>query len=294
MTRWLVIGRTGQLAQALADRGGDDVVCAGSARADLRDADALKQAVSDVAPEVVINAGAYTSVDGAESEPDLAKALNETGPQALAEICAQRGIPLIHLSTDCVFDGTKDVPYTPQDTPHPLGVYGQSKYEGELAVRAAAEKSVIVRVSWIFSRYGKNFVRTMLDLARTREEVRVVCDQYGCPTHALSLAEGLLEIAQQVSRPGFDAWGVYHMAGAGETDRASMTERIFETSLRLGGPSARVNRVTTADFPTPAKRPLNARLDMSDTTCVFGVSLPDWTLGLDQTVEELLRETQTS
>lgn len=294
MTRCLVIGRTGQVAQALAVQGGADVVCVGSGQADLRDAEALMRAVMTVAPEVVINAGAYTSVDGAESEPDLARALNVTGPESLARICAQNDIPLIHLSTDCVFDGTKPTPYTPQDAPRPLGVYGLSKYDGEKAVLAAAKKCLVVRVSWIFSQFGRNFVRTMLDLARTRDEVSVVCDQYGCPTYALSLADGLLEAARQISRPGFNDWGIFHMAGAGEAERAGMAERIFETSRRRGGPTARVNRVETADYPTPATRPLNARLDMSDTTRVFGISLMDWTLGLEQTVERLLRETRAS
>ena len=290
MTRVLVIGKTGQVAQALALCGGEDVVCIGRPEADLSDADSLRRTLEAQQPDVVINAGAYTSVDGAESEPEMCRKLNVDGPGALAAVCAAYSVPLIHLSTDCVFDGMSQSPYKQADAANPLGVYGQSKLDGELAVRAVAPKSLIVRVSWIFSQFGKNFVRTMLDAAQTRPAVTVVSDQAGCPTYAPALAVGLLEIARQVADPEFSAWGTYHLAGSGETNRASMVRRIYEESRRHGGPSADVLPVLTADYPTPAQRPLNARLDMSDTTRVFGVELPDWTCGLEQMVGVLAEE----
>lgn len=294
MARYLVIGKSGQLAQALAQEGGADVHCAGHAEADLQDTKALGAALDRHLPKLVINAGAYTAVDKAETEPELCWALNVSGPETLARLCDTRGIPLIHLSTDCVFDGEKTSPYTPQDAVRPLCVYGQSKLDGELAVRATAARSLIVRVSWIFSHYGSNFVTTMLRLAETRKEVSVVNDQYGCPTHAPALARGLLQIAERVSVSGHNAWGVYHLAGAGETDRATMAELIYQSSLSHGGPVAQVRAIPTKDYPTPACRPLNARLDMSDTTRVFGVELPDWEEGLDETVQILTEEMKAS
>lgn len=285
----LVIGKSGQLAQAIAHLGASEVRCAGRDEADLRDRDALAATLERYSPRAVINAGAYTSVDGAQSEPDLCWQLNVDGPLALGELCAGREIPLLHLSTDCVFDGRKSTPYTPGDVPAPLDVYGKTKLEGEVAVRAVAPKSLIVRVSWIFSQFGGNFVSTMLRLAETRETVSVVCDQLGCPTYAPALAKALLEMAGQASCADFSNWGTYHLAGSGETNRAAMAQQIFAESRRHGGPSAEVVPIATADYPTPARRPLNARLDMADTERVFGVTLPDWREGLADTVPILLR-----
>ncbi|MAN45841.1 MAG: dTDP-4-dehydrorhamnose reductase [Alphaproteobacteria bacterium] len=294
MARYLVIGKSGQLAQALAQEGGADVYCAGHTEADLRDPDALDRALGQNAPKLVINAGAYTAVDKAEAEPDLCRAVNVSGPGSLARLCDARGIPLIHLSTDCVFDGEKATPYTPQDRAAPLCVYGQSKLDGERAVREVAGRCLIVRVSWIFSQYGSNFVTTMLRLAETRDEVSVVNDQYGCPTYAPALARAILQIAEQVSVSGNHAWGTYHLAGAGETDRATMAQLIYQASARHGGPIAHVKSIPTENYPTPARRPLNARLDMSDTTRVFGVELPDWEEGLNETVRALVKEMKAS
>ncbi|MBD3768961.1 MAG: dTDP-4-dehydrorhamnose reductase [Rhodobacterales bacterium] len=286
----LVIGKSGQMAQALAHVGGDGVVCIGRPEVDLLDGSSLMRAIESCQPGAVINAGAYTAVDGAESDPAMAHALNVTGPENLAGACAAHGLPLIHLSTDCVFDGEKPEPYVPDDKTCPLGVYGRSKLEGEVAVRGRAPHTLVVRVSWIFSRFGKNFVWTMLKLAQTRPSLTVVRDQLGCPTHAPALAEGLLEMARQAAAPGFEAWGVYHLAGRGEINRALMAQKIFEYSREIGGPFAEVIPIQTADYPTPAERPLNARLDMSETTRVFGVELPDWEAGLRETVDGLVEE----
>lgn len=294
MSEILVIGKSGQMAQALAHAGAADMHCAGREEADLLNANAMATALDAHTPRIVINTGAYTAVDKAESEPDLCRALNVHAPAALAKLCHERGIPLLHLSTDCVFDGEKPTPYLPQDATSPVGVYGQSKLDGELAVRSAAPRSLVMRVSWIFSHFGSNFVTTMLRLAATRDEVSVVDDQYGCPTHAPALAEALLQIAHNADRSGFGDWGTYHLAGAGETDRASMARQIFEASARHGGPVAKVKGIPTSAYPTPARRPLNARLDMSDTTRVFGTTLPVWTEGLEDTVRVWVRELRSS
>lgn len=286
----LVIGRTGQVAQALAHVGGPDIICIGRPDADLKIAVSLEHALDRHKPAAVINAGGFTLVDKAESEPGEARALNVDGPRDLARACGARGIPLIHLSTDCVFDGENARPYRPDDAPAPICTYGRTKLDGELAVADELGRHLIVRVSWIFSRFGHNFARTMLSLARTRDRVSVVSDQVGCPTHALALASALLDIATQVADPGFDAWGTYHLAGRGETDRASLAREIFAVSAGNGGPVAAVDDVLTSAYPTPARRPLNARLDMSRTTDVFGVTLPAWQEGLAAAVPVLIQE----
>lgn len=287
----LVIGRTGQVAQALASLGHPGLILAGRPDADLADTASLARTLERTSPTLVINTGAFTSVDGAESEPVAAMAINADGPASLAALCESARIPLIHLSTDCIFDGKKASAYTPDDVAGPLGVYGATKLAGEHAVAAAASRYLNIRVSWVFSQFGSNFVRTMLNAARTHEEVTVVDDQSGCPTHAPVLAAALVKIAEAACAPSFAAWGPYHLAGAGETDRASMARAIYAESARRGGPQARVRAVSTADYPTPAARPLNARLDMTRTTDVFGVTLPDWRACLSETVAEILKET---
>lgn len=286
----LVIGRTGQVAQALAHAGGARVVCLGRPDADLNNPASLAQALDRQAPVSVINAGGFTLVDRAEAEPDEARRLNVDGPRALALACRERGVPLVHLSTDCVFDGHLPRPYRPDDATNPICTYGQTKLDGEHAVADVLAGHLIVRVSWVFSRFGHNFVRTMLSLASTRDEVSVVSDQVGCPTYAPALADTLLIMTQRIAEPGFGAWGTYHLAGQGDTDRASLARHIFAASARHGGPVARVNDVPTSAYPTPAARPLNARLDMTRTADVFGVSLPPWQDGLEATVPVLIQE----
>ncbi|MBA3067796.1 MAG: dTDP-4-dehydrorhamnose reductase [Hyphomonas sp.] len=283
----LVIGKQGQLALCLGAAGHKDVVCLGRPEVDLADETLLARVLNMVTPKIVINAGAYTSVDGAESDAENAFALNRAGPAALARLCAARGIPLIHISTDCVFDGEKAGPYEPDDEARPLSVYGESKWQGEEAVRQLCPQHLIVRVSWVFSEYAHNFVRTLLHLARTRDELTVVEDQVGYPTYCPDIAEGLLTMAAAAVQPGFAAWGTYHLAGMDETDRASMADAIFAASRHLGGPSARVIGVPTSDYPTPAKRPLNARLASTTTFLTFGIRLPDWKTRLEHSVRVL-------
>lgn len=288
--RVLIIGRSGQLARALVCRAPDDVTirAAGRPDTDLERPETLRKALDTAEPDLVINAGAYTAVDTAENDESAAYAINAHGPANLAKTCAQTGIPLVHISTDCVFDGEKATPYEEDDAARPLGIYGRSKLAGEEAVRANCEKCLVVRVSWVFSRFGRNFVKTMLALAETRDRIQVVCDQIGCPTHAEDLADGLFRMSLQAAQPDFNQWGLYHLAGTGETDRASMAEHIFADSRRLGGPFATIEPVPTRSYPTPARRPLNARLDAARAEGVFGVRLPHWRDRLTATVSECL------
>ena len=286
----LVIGRNGQLARSLSAVGGTRVMCVGRPEIDLANCGSISSAFAAVAPRVVINAGAYTSVDQAESEIADAFAINRDGPASLALLCRAAGIPLIHISTDCVFDGTKSQPYDPEDIAQPLSVYGQSKLEGEQAVRGSFSQHIIVRVSWVFSEFSHNFVRTMLQLAQSRTEVAVVNDQVGFPTYAPALAFGLLKIADLSIEPSFAGWGTYHLAGTEAIDRAGMARAIFQESRSLGGPSAHVCAVPTASYPTPARRPLNARLSSLKANRAFGVEVPDWRAGLSKSLAVLVPE----
>jgi dTDP-4-dehydrorhamnose reductase len=286
----LVLGKQGQLAQCLAAAKRKDVVRLGRPDVDLTDTASMARALDAVKPSVVINAAAYTFVDKAESEPGACFAVNRDGPAELAKLCAARGTVLIHVSTDCVFDGEKASPYEPDDATRPLGVYGRSKLEGEQAVAAACPRHLNVRVSWVFSQYAHNFVRTMLTLARTRSEVTVVDDQIGYPTYCPDLAAGLLKMADAAVKPGFEDWGTYHLAGLEETDRASMADAIFAASRHVGGPSAQVIGVPTSEYPTPAKRPLNSRLASTMAFRKFGLRLPDWKAGLAKSVAVLVPE----
>ena len=223
-------------------------------------------------------------------ERDLAEAVNHHGPKLLAEWCADAGAPLLHMSTDCVFDGAKQSGYVETDLPAPLSAYGRSKAAGETAVAKSAQKHLIVRVGWVHSQFGKSFPRTMLQLASTRDEVTVVNDQFGRPTHALDIASGLLDMLEACHRPDFNAWGVYHLAGHGEVDRAAMAEAIFEDSAAKSGPTAHVRHVSTHAFGATANRPLNARLDSPRAEQVFGLRLPDWRGRVRDTVACILEQ----
>ena len=244
------------------------------------------------APDLVVNAAAYTAVDKAEQEPAAAHAINALGAGATAEAAAGLGIPVIQVSTDYVFDGAKPDPYTEDDPTGPLGSYGRSKLEGEAAVAAANPRHVILRTAWVYAPYGQNFVRTMLRLAATRPELGVVADQHGCPTAARDIAATILGVAAQLlTHPDDKARrGVFHMAAQGEAVWADVAEAIFGRSAALGGPSATVRRITTADYPTPARRPANSRLDCSKLQRLYGIALPPWRVSLESCVERLVAE----
>jgi len=276
----LVVGSNGQLGWELCQRGerhGFEVVGLDLPEFDLTDASEAKKAVSQSDALLVINASAYTAVDKAESEPDAAFAVNRDGPAHLASLCHEREIPLIHISTDYVFDGMKKGLYKETDPVSPLGVYGRSKAEGESAVRERLDEHLIIRTAWLYGINGNNFVKTMLRLGRERETVQVVADQYGCPTNAADLAEAIFNIASQIHAGRATAWGTYHYCGRGVTTWHGFAEAIFDEAKKHD--SFRVKTVapiTTDQYPTPARRPANSALDCSLIEEQFGIHTRPW------------------
>ena len=291
--RVVVTGREGQVARSLLERGraaGHVIVPVGRPALDLEgERDGIIEAIGDGQPDVVVSAAAYTAVDKAESEPDLAFAINKRGAGAVARAARMLGVPLVHLSTDYVFDGSKPSPYTEEDEPHPTGVYGASKLAGERAVAAETANSAILRTAWVYSPFGGNFVKTMLRLAGDREEVGVVADQHGNPTSALDIADGVLAVAANLlGSPDPALRGIFHMTAAGDATWADFAEAIFAASAACGGSTARVKRIATADYPTAARRPANSRLDCAKLERSHGISLPNWRSSTETVVARLL------
>lgn len=276
----LVFGQSGQVARELAALA-PEAAFLGRDRADLTDPAACVAALRASGARAVINAAAYTAVDRAESEPDIAGLVNGQTPGALARACADLGIPFVHISTDYVFDGSGHTPWRPGDPVAPLGVYGRSKAAGEAAVRAAGGQHVILRTSWVFSAHGTNFVKTMLRLGAERSHLRVVADQTGGPTPAAEIAAALLRITEAL-RAGA-AGGTYHYAGAPATSWACFARETF----RQAGLSVTVEDIASEAYPTPARRPLNSRLDMASTETDFGLTAPDWRQGLARVLAAL-------
>jgi len=293
--RIIVVGKEGQVARSLAERArahGAQAVLVGRPKLDLADPSGIEDALIDTGGDVIVNAAAYTAVDQAESDRELAEAINGIGAGVVAGAAASMNVPVIHLSTDYVFDGTADRPYREDDPVSPLGVYGASKLLGEEAVAAEAENHVILRTAWVYSPFGKNFVKTMLRLAGEREEVGIVADQRGSPTSALDIADGIIAVSRNlIERPEDRSLrGLFHMAGTGFATWAEFAAGIFAVSSRLGGPSAKVRPIATTDFPTPAKRPANSRLDCTKLKEVHGVVLPPWRSSLEVCVKRLIEE----
>lgn len=290
--RLLVTGTQGQVVTSLVEhaaaRPGIEVVAMGRPVLDLSDALSIRAAVDRTEPDIVISAAAYTAVDQAEDEPDIAFAINATGAGAVAEAAALAGVPVIHLSTDYVFSGEGDHAYTEDDPTGPISIYGKSKLEGERLVAAANPRHVILRTAWVYSPFGRNFVRTMLNLATTRDHLRVVSDQWGNPTSALDIADGVLDIAAALDA-GQETYGVFHMAGLGEVNWSGFAEAIFSASRAAGGPFAAVEAIASSDYPTRAVRPRNSRLSCAHLRSAYGVRLPDWRISTGQVVERLLR-----
>jgi len=292
----LVIGRAGQLARELARAAwpaGTRITCCGRDDFTLTDARDTLALVRSVAPAVIVNAAAYTAVDRAETESDAAFALNRDGPAHLAAAAAAVGVPLIHLSTDYVFDGTKAGAYREDDPVNPVSVYGASKAAGEQAIRALWPAHLILRSSWVCSPFGTNFVRTMLRLGRERPELGVVDDQTGCPTFAADLAGAIVILAAAVAGRaggggGGGGFGTFHLCGSGATSWHGFAAAIFERAAALGSPVPRLRPITTAAYPTPARRPANSVLDTSRIREVHGVALRPWPAALDDCLYELL------
>jgi dTDP-4-dehydrorhamnose reductase len=264
-----------------------EIVLLGRADCDLQDTEATAAAIHAVRPEIVINAAAYTAVDRAESEPQSAERVNRDAPAAMAAACDRLGAALIHLSTDYVFDGSKKVPYRENDPVNPLSVYGRTKAEGERAVREALPRHVIIRTSWVFAAHGANFVRTMLQLARERPELRIVDDQNGAPTAARDIAGAIATIAERLAE-GQGDWGTFHFTSAEPMTWFGFAQAIFE----LYGRQPRLIPIASAEYRTAAQRPLNSVLDCERIAQQYGIGQPSWRaalqdvlIGLDETAE---------
>ena len=290
----LVFGGGGQLANALVELG---PICCTTARvialdqslADISRMDEVTYAFGKYRPVLVINAAAYTAVDMAESQESLAFSGNALGPHHLALACAATGIPLIHVSTDYVFSGTGSIPWRPSAPTAPLNAYGRSKLAGEWAIQSAHRNSYIFRTSWVFSPWGNNFVKSMLRLGSTREELTIVNDQHGCPTSAFDLAAALLKITSNLLNGRSFNPGIYHFCNTGATTWFDFADAIFETAAMKGYTRPRLLPIATSEYPSPAKRPLWSVLDCSETARQFCLTIPSWHDALQRCMDRLLR-----
>jgi dTDP-4-dehydrorhamnose reductase len=276
----LVFGKSGQVATELQHSG--DVLALGRDQADLSDPVACAQRIRTLAPRAVINAAAYTAVDKAEEDEELATIINGDTPTAIAQACAEMKIPLVHISSDYVFEGSGEVPWKPGDTTAPRNAYGRSKLAGEEGILDSGATHAILRTSWVVSANGANFVKNMLRLSETRDTLSVVADQIGGPTPARDIAGACLMIAEQLQEDPLKS-GTYHYSGAPNVSWADLASEIFTQAAR----SVTVTPITTAEYPTPAKRPLNSRMDCSTTNSTFGIQQPDWRTGLKEILKEL-------
>jgi dTDP-4-dehydrorhamnose reductase len=290
--RVLVIGREGQFARELVRAKwptGWSATCTGRPGIDLRLPDQAAAAVAAAAPDIVVNAAAYTNVDRAESEPDLALLVNAAGPAAVARACATIGAPFLTLSTDYVFDGKKAGPYSEADTVNPVSAYGRSKAEGEARVRSALPEHVILRTSWLFSPFGTNFVRTMMRLGSERSVVRVVADQHGSPTGAGDLARVIVALCEAI-KSGKGRFGTFHAANAGATTWYDIARAIFDGLAARNERVPQVVPITTAEYGAKAERPANSVLDCSRLKSSFDVTIRPWRPALDDCVNELIEQ----
>jgi dTDP-4-dehydrorhamnose reductase len=276
----LVIGRSGQVAQALARLGSisaHEVICVGRPDVDLAEPDTLAATLARYSPPVVVNAAAFTAVDEAESHRDLAFAINSAGAGHLARACAATGAEFVHISSDYVFDGRAHRPYREDDAIAPVSAYGASKAEGEAEVHGAGGRHVILRTSWVYSETGRNFLATMLRLGRERPELAIVDDQTGQPTYAADVAGAIARIVEtMLDEPRDDIWGTFHFTSAGSTTWFGFAAEIFARAEALGWRVPRLKPITTAEYPTPARRPAYSVLDTSRIARVFRLAPPDW------------------
>lgn len=291
--RIVVTGKNGQVVTSLVERGtaaGHEVIALGRPELDLADPASVLRAIDAAAPDAVVSAAAYTAVDRAESESQLAQAVNAAGAGIVAQAAKALGVPLVHISTDYVFDGALNRPYVESDPTAPTGVYGSSKLAGEQAVQSAyPANSAILRVAWVYSPFGGNFVKTMLRLAGEREEVSVVADQVGNPTSALDIADGILKVAENLAEsPDPGLRGIFHMSARGEATWADFARAIFSAAALRGGVSAKVKPITTAEYPVAAARPPNSLLDCSRIARIHRVTLPAWQDSLDIVIGRLI------
>jgi len=304
----LVFGSQGQLGQALQEHIGEAPEHVFLSRdstdycGDITDIAGITQTLMDLRPEIIINAAAYTAVDKAESEPAVAEVVNSKAVGAIARIAAKLNSLLIHYSTDYVFDGSGAKPWKETDPCVPLSVYGRTKLAGEQAITASGAKHFILRTSWVYSNHGNNFLKTMLRLAETREEIQVVSDQWGVPTHVDYLAETTLDLIN-LATPGFGSqtntpptWGIYHCAPSGATNWFEYARLVINTA-KAHGAASKVKKITpikTADYPTAAKRPLNSRLNTEKLQVVLGARASDWQEAVITTVGQVLLQIENA
>lgn len=294
LKRMVVTGREGQVVLSLLERGAKDgrfeVIALGRPELDLSAPETIEAALQKTRPDVIVSAAAYTAVDQAEGDEEAATVVNGVAAGKIAEAAAALGVPVIHISTDYVFDGSKVAPYVESDPVAPIGAYGRSKLAGETAVTAATPNHAILRTAWVYSPFGKNFLKTMLKLAETRDSLNVVDDQVGNPTSALDIADAVLVIAANLLESDDPTLrGTFHMTGTGEGSWADFAIEIFARSAGMGGPTAEVGRIPSSAYPTPAKRPANSRLDCSLLEARHGTRLPDWKQSTSIIVERLAR-----
>jgi dTDP-4-dehydrorhamnose reductase len=291
--RLLATGNEGQLVRSLLERGalqGEiEIVAIGRPTLDLSAPETIQAAVRGVRPDVIVSTAAYTAVDKAEAEEDLATIVNGTAAGELARIAGLLNVPIVHISTDYVFDGSKRDAYVETDSVSPLGAYGRSKLAGERAVAQATPNHVVLRTAWVHSPFGKNFAKTMLKLAEIHDTLGVVDDQFGTPTSALDIADAIIVVARNlVSSDDASLRGVFHFTNDGRASWADFAEEIFRQSKDLRGPHARVNRIPTSAYPTPAARPANSQLNCDKLQAVHGVSKIDWPFSTRETVARSL------
>ena len=283
-----VFGANGQIGRALIREAPQLTAGIDRSIADICSQDDVRRAVRDHPPLAIVNAAAYTTADKAEAEPEQAFLINRDGAAVLAAAAASVGVPFIHLSTDYVFDGAKRTPYREDDPVAPLGVYGLSKAKGERAVRGICARHVILRTAWVYSPQGTNFVRTMLRLGGEREELRIVNDRLGCPTAATDIASTILAIVEQVHAPNFSSWGTYHYCGRDAITWYRFAELIFQAAERRGRKSPRLVSISTAEYPTPARRPPYSVLSTEKVQRTFGIASRPLGDGLDECLDELM------
>ena len=287
--RILAAGGQGQVGSALAQQGkeqGLDLIALGRSELDITNAESIKAAFEKYHPELLINAAAYTAVDKAESEAELAYAINETATALLADACAVANIPMLHISTDYVFDGSKEGLYTEDDAVNPLAVYAKSKEAGERALRERVERHIILRTSWVFGVQGNNFVKTMVRLAKDRDRLTVVADQFGGPSSARGIAEALLTIAAQYETTGSVVWGTYHYCQKPYVSWHQFAQAIIERATEMGlvDHPVEVAPIPSSEFPTPVTRPVNSRLDTTKIESEFGLMVSTWSHNIDDVI----------
>jgi dTDP-4-dehydrorhamnose reductase len=292
--RILVAGGQGQVGSELAQQGleqSHDLIALGRQDLDITNKESIAAVFAEYEPDLLINAAAYTAVDKAESESELAYAINETATALLADACAERGIPMLHISTDYVFDGTKNSPYVESDPVNPISVYAKSKEAGERALRERLERHIILRTSWVFGVQGNNFVKTMVRLAKDRDRLTVVADQFGGPSSARGIAEVLLTIAALYKSGSSIAWGTYHYCQKPYVSWHQFAEALVARAIEIGlvDHNVEVAPIPSSEFPTPAVRPENSKLNTNAIANSFGTVNSDWAADVDKVLTSIKR-----